>query len=408
MTGPNEAKLRLVDTLQPGTLDNAEEGWTKGEKGLRDVADSLASAKNELLAAWDGRPAEAASSAFDVLAKTVTDRAEQMKNAAQAVRDAKAALVRAGAASLPAVPSLPSAPKPGTDGKVSDTAKTDFKDGVAAHDKGIEAREVKAAEILDKLDSDLAAARSLLTTAAPYDPNSEQIVDRTLVESPRAPTGTNPGSNPGSHVSTGSASGSAAVIGGTVGGTNSATADGELIGTVGAGAVGVGLGAGAKTPDSGSGGSQLGGAIGGGAVAGGGIGAALGGLRNVLGGKTVMPGGVPSTAGSAIGGNAARAGSPVLGGQNGQAGAGARSTGAPGTSSTGRGAGATGGRGATGASGTTGGRGGAGAGAGGRGGARGAAGAAGQRDKNDDQTLDHIRFEDDWIEDEDIAPGVIE
>jgi uncharacterized protein YukE len=400
MTGPNEAKLRLVDSLKPKSLADAEEAWIKGEKGLRDVADALASAKNELLAAWEGRPAEAASSAFDVLAKTVTDRADEMEKAAQAVRDAKAALVQAGAASLPAIPSLPSAPTP-TDGKISDAAKTEYKDGVQAHDQGIQAREVKAAEVLDKLDTDLAAARKLLSDAAPYDPESR--VDDTKVDNPGPRTTTGGGTN------SGSASGSAAVIGGTVGGTNTATADGELIGTVGSSVVGVGLVASGQSSSgaNASGGSQIGGAAGGMATAAGGIGAALGGLRNVLGGKTVVAGGTGAP-GSAIGGNAARAGSPVLGGQNGQTGAGARTAGAPGSSTTGRGAGSTGGRGATGASGTTGGRGGAGAGAGGRGGARGAAGAAGQRDKNDDQNLDHIRFEDDWIEDEDIAPGVIE
>jgi len=382
MTGPIEAKLRQVDSLQPGTLAAAAEGWTKGADGLRHVASQLKSAKNELLVAWEGQPADAASTAFDVLAKTVSERADQMDQAALAVETAKAALKDAKHAPISDLPSL----KSGADGEITPQEREEHAQA------NVDAREAEAAKILKTLDGQLAEARDLLGKAAPYDPTSK--VDET-------DRGTSPGSGPtttGSHVNSGSASGSAAVIGGNVGGT-SATADGALIGTVGAGAAGLGLVAGSKNPGgTTSGGSQIGGVAGSAGV----LGGALGGLRNVLGGKTAVAGATPAPA-STIGGGAARAGSPVLGGQNGQPGAGARTAGSPGSSSTGRGTGSTGARGA---SGTTGGRS-TGSGAGGRGG-RGAAGAAGQRDNKDDQSLDHIRFEDDWIEDEDIAPGVIE
>lgn len=400
MTGPNEAKLRQTHTGDPGALDTAHDAWAKGAEGLRDVARSLGTAKSELLAAWEGRPSEAASTSFDVLAKTVTERAGQMEDAAEALRIAKAALEKARTTELPAVPSIPSTPEPDADGEISVDAEKAYSREVAARNTALDARESVAGTALQELDAELREARRLFSGAAPYDPTTRED-DATA----GGTTGGTRGTTTGGQVNSGSASGSSAVIGGTVGGT-SATADGELIGTVGSGATGVGLLTGGTSGGSNaSGGSQIGGTAGGVATAAGGIGAALGGLRNVLGGKTVVAGGTPAP-GSAVGGNTARAGSPVLGGLNGQAGAGARTAGAPGTSATGRGPGVTGGA----ANSTTAGRS-SGAGAGGRGGARGvagAAGAAGQRDKNDDQSLDHIRFEDDWIEDEDIAPGVIE
>jgi hypothetical protein len=136
-----------------------------------------------------------------------------------------------------------------------------------------------------------------------------------------------------------------------------------------------------------------------GVAAGGGLaGAAIGGLRGVL----ALTGSVPGAATRPIG-SSSRAGAPGALGR----GAGAAGTGSPSSRPTGRGAGGRGGLGGRGGAASPGG------GAGGRRGAAGAGAAAGRRGgkkDQDEQGRDRDLFDDgqEWIDDTEAAPGVID
>ncbi len=244
MTGPNEAKL---DQTHDRRSQESRHGCTRtrwaetAPSGLRAVAQRLESAKSRAPRRLGGTACRRRRRPPSMcLAETVRDaRRSRWTTPAEAVRIAMDALI----ADAPGRPSSRSYRRsrrssPGPTATISEDAKKAHVDDIAAHKADARrAREEGGPDSPAPSTPSWRTLAELLSGAAPYDLRPRKVDDTKT----GGPTSATERPTTGGHVNSGSASGSAAVIGGNVGGT-SATADGELIGTVGAGVVGVGAG----------------------------------------------------------------------------------------------------------------------------------------------------------------------
>lgn len=429
--GPNEAKLLQIKTAKPGLLRTKRRDWNATANRITTILEELEAARSAVSKDWTGDDAEAAGLAFkrkydelDGYRKRMEWSALAMDEAAQTLEDA--------IADLDALPE-PTPVKTADPGTLPDDAsqklkdqKQDHQDQQAAYDADLRQRETKAGQAVSKMDLGLRVAQALLTKAAPLgdnpvapgdqqtDPGSpstsstnggaggsstgtpvvggsastDQMLTTTgavattgLIGGIKSLPGNqgstqdgNAGSNAGQDL-TGGAGGSAGMIGG--GGTSAATSAAGVLGagrgllnrlTGGAASGSAGAPAGSSRTAGMQNGSTLGSRSAG---------------QPASGSSAARPGGAPSSGAQSSAGRPGGA-QPSAGRSGGAGQAGSRGAG-PGTGSRGSGTGGTGGRGA-----------GSGAGRGGQ-----------QRD-GDDQTIDHMAFDDDqWLDDDETSPGVI-
>lgn len=429
--GPNEAMLQEIATTQPSHASSKKDAWEASYGKVDDVLDELRVQRSQARKGWRGADADAASSAFDKKIAQLEEYRDQMKASAQAMDEARNGLATAKAnfRDLPAVGSPPgSAPTLKGDASKDEvnTYKDDVKahnDAVSKHDADLRERERKAGEALETFDASMKVAQALLGKAAPLGDHPIHQVDP-----PR--DSLTPG-GPGSGGGGSSASGSP-VVGGSLSPSNMLTpGDGGASTVIGGGnnnqppslsELGTGSESGSDA-GGGQGGASAGGLPGGaggaGMVGGSGASAAtsaagvLGAGRGLL---NRLTGGASANASAAGPGRTAgmQQGSTLGARGAGQAGGAQSAAARPGgaQSAAGRPGGAQSAAGRPGAS-----QGGArGAGSGARG-ARGAAGAgagagagrSGQRPgETDDQSIDHLAFDDDqWLDEDETTPGVI-
>jgi uncharacterized membrane protein len=453
--GPNESKLSLVQDAQPGSLrDEMRQGWRDGQRKLQDILDELEAARAKASAAWTGEDSEAAGAAFKRKHAQLEEYRTRMEKSEAAMTEAARALQAARNTLVSGLPDPGPAPtSPGSldagasdaEKKTHEAAVTKYQGDSDAHQAALEERERVAGQALQDLDAGLKVAQALLTAAAP---RGDQPVDSS------DPLGGGSGGSGGSGAAGGGAGspGTGANGGPVVGGS---TSSGSMLVAGGSGAILTGHGGligGGQTKDPGTGetlpdlqpGLATGGDLNAGAIGGGGVGAATGAAGLLGAGRGVLG---KLTGGGSAGAGSAGAGAPgrTAGMQKGSTLGNSRTAGAgqaqpsnaaarDGQAPAGRPAAGQGGARPAGQAGArpTAGQGGARPGAA-QGGARGAGsqsgartsangtrpggsgrggpgstGRAGQHRDEDDQTVDHLAFEDDqWIDDEETTPGVI-
>jgi len=460
MAGPNEQQLRKALSAEPGAIDQAAQAWRHGAAGLRDIQDALTSAKGAVAEAWTGTGSDAATSAFDSLAGKITSYQTKMESASGAL-DTAARALRTAQHDYQALPVVPAAPTPptATAGEIPAADEVRYIRAQGAHNTALNARESDAGAAVSKMDHALDEANLQMNAVAPRPARTDFVPDGggsstggssggSAGPTSGSYTGLSGGhvggystSDTGSHVSTGhlvgpahfghggpgdvsvdgtvagvvsgstgSVLGSAPVLGGSTSGvaTSAVGGVGGLLGGFG-GALGVAGGRDGSTVSSATG-SLLGGARGASGVVGGlaseaAEGTPLGGVRP--GGTSGVLGGGRGT--NVVGGSSGGRGLVAGGSEPGTAGTAAGRGGAGATgpgSAGGRTAGGAGGRGLagsaaeegvgsrTGTASTT---------AGGRGGTTGAGG----RDDDKDAKRTHMKFEDDWLDEDEMGPGVI-
>lgn len=425
--GPQARRLRnAVDNSDPSDISGTADEWTLCAGMLRRVAAALASASDEMKLAIGGETGPAVDAAFKSSATAMTRRAGVLDEGAQALRQAQSELVTATAdvATMSDIdqPTPYRAPL-GNPTEEELQKQADSRKHEQAAQQAYADQEERARKRADQLDATYAASTATMKKIHgepdPVDPKTDgpsshpvggggngggsgRTIDssvtppgpggKTPTLSPVGPTGpggtpgpvvggpghpggpinpVTPGS-PGSGVTVGAPPGSS---GGSLTGTGLGVA-GATVGGVGAGALGAGLSSGA-------------------------LGGGLGGLR---GGSVLPVSGTAQSAVRGIGTTGRAVGSSTIGRSGAASGVAGRGTagsragaGAAGRGTTGRGSG----RGA-------GGRGAGGRGAGGRGGS-GVAGRSGRgKDDEDERKRDLFDVDEDWIDDEGVAPGVLD
>lgn len=460
--GPNEIKLRQVESAIPGALTGKAIDWDAAKTKLDALRTELVTAQQRARETWtQGSDAEAADAAFTQKLQTIERMQTKLEQTAAGMRAGAEALstARSDLQNLPEISPAPGASptRPGADASDADieaynTAKSEHDSAASSHATSVERRENDAAAALTRLDAGLAAAQKMLATAAPAVDQTD--VDDTSTGS-RNPGGSGSGLS-GTPVVGGttavSAMASAATIGRGPRGTNP-----TLVAPVKNGSTGDGDGRGGADGDGltdldtglTDGGSSLGqaggmgaGGVGGAAGAAGLLGAGKGILAKAAGaakGASSAGAGSGRTAGMAKGStlgsssqSTARVANPASqagqagarpGAQAGRAGASPSSqAGRAGGSQASRSAPGTGSRAGTRPAQGSGSRAGQGAGGSGRGNgtgptgrggnaARSGTGAGGQgrrRDEDDEPTQDHLAFDDDqWLDDDETSPGVL-
>ncbi|NRQ48613.1 hypothetical protein [Aeromicrobium stalagmiti] len=433
--GPNELKLQEIAGTGASGAATKKRAWKDSYAEVDDLLIDLRIHRARTRNAWTGADAEAASAAFDKKVTELETYRDQMRDSALAMEEARNGLANAktNLAGLPAVGAPPVSP-----GTIDAGATKDEQDAHSeklrdhamaerAHTDAIEAREKRAGEALTEFEASVKVAQALLSKAAP---RGDQPVD----SADRGGDGPGTSTTNGTTGSTGGSSTGTPVVGG------SASID-QMLTTTGAVAT-TGLIGGIKSPpgtqgstQDGNAGSNAGqdltggaggsaGMIGGGGTsaatsAAGVLGAGRGLLNRLTGGAASGSAGAPAGSGRTAGmQNGSTLGSRTAG-QPASGSSAARPGGAPSSgaqSSAGRPGGAQPSGGRSGGSGQAGSRG-AGPGTGSRSsgtggtGGRGAgsgAGRGGQQRDGDDQTLDHMAFDDDqWLDDDETSPGVI-
>ncbi len=452
--GPQEARLdRAVSGAAPSAIQAAEEEWRNGARSLDNVAMALEMAGPQVVANFGGtHTGPAAQQAFRKVAEKVRARKEQMERAADALAQAEVAVGEAKQvqASLGALPTEPARPDiaPGTNDADAVRQQRTYTTQLGGYHAAMADREAKAeaaANEMDRVYRDSTAtmqqvhgepdARSGGGSGTSGGSGGEAVTTGGGTSSGGGAATSTPATTsapPGTHATTATpASGSPHVVAPT-GATAAVISapgtaqDGAALppmtsapATVGA----TGSAPAASSPGAGAAGG-LAGALGGGLLGGA---AGIGGA--VRGGGTTVPGSTAS-AGRSIGSSARTAAAGALGrgataSSASTAGASRTGTTSPATraaasGATGRGGAATGatgragGRGVAGSAGTAGGRGQSGAAGktGTRLGPRGAAMVTArgghQRDKDRDDRDDLVESPQDWVDDEDAAPGLID
>ncbi|HEX6151208.1 hypothetical protein [Nocardioides sp.] len=428
MAGANEQKLREhLASSRVWQVLLAESQWRQGAQALEDVAKAIEEARPLARENLGQHTADQADKAFVAMHEKVKQRQEQLKKGAEALASAKQAINRAQAV----VSGFE------RDGDLHEPAPPDWSD-----DEVKQIQQLKAHGSRMTAYNSAVAAREEAAMAAIQDADStNQTSTATMREIQGKPPldhgGGGGGSTPGAGGSTAPPTGTTTPpdgdpstydpptgathdppTGGTsdpptydppTGGVDDPPMYDPVTGEPATGEAGPGAPTVLTTPSSGSFGGMAG-AIGGG-LAGGAIG--MGAIRagGALGGATPASGARPigstarSAAPGALGRGAASGGTPVRG-------SGAAVRGAGAGAGAGRGPVGSRGAGGRGAAGAAGGRGAGGRGAGGRGAGAGAAGAAAGRSRQGtderDPQVDHLHDDQDWIDDEDGAPGVID
>ncbi|MEP9363994.1 hypothetical protein ABLE68_13580 [Nocardioides sp. CN2-186] len=421
MPGPQET--RLIQALQgarPGNVDSRSYEWAKCADILRTVSGQLDQAEMPVVAGEAGeKTASAMNSAFKAAAAGMKERETKLRAGSQALASAQAALDEAksahealGAESAP--PTYTPSEDPGSEAGIKH--HNDYLAKAAAHQSEVEHRERVSREHADKLDQALRHSSDTMREIHGEKEGGDDGGRRGPVggggggsssaggHGGGAPAvhlagpnpGSGPGYHPGHHHNPGHGGHTTNPPGPGVtyppGGGTQEPGGGGTIGTIpvgtspGGGLPGTGLVAGATA-----------GGVGAGLL---GAGLTSGGLRGILS----SGGASPSTAQSAvrgIGTTSRAAGATTLG----RSGVSSAST-TSGTGASGRSAGGAAGANRSGSS-TRGGK------AGGRSGGRsgGAAGGGrGGRRKDDDKSGKHDVFDvdEDWVDDEGAAPGVLD
>lgn len=446
--GPQEARLdRAVSGASRSAIQAAEEEWRNGARSLDSVAMALEMAGPQVIANFGGtHTGPAAQRAFQQVAAKVRARKEQMERAADALARADSAMGQAQQVhtSLGAVPSEPARPDiaPGTNDADAVRQQRVYSTQLGSYHAAIadrEARAEAAANQMDRVYRDSTATMQQVHgepdtraggSGAPGGSGGgvRTTGGSTSGGTSATATGTTGATHTGHPPSGASTTGGSHVVAPTgatpaVISASGTAQDGAVLPAVSSAPATVGAGGSvAATSSTGAGAAAgLAGALGGGLLGG------AAGIGGAVRGGTAVPGsaGAASRAGGTIGSSAraAAAGTLGRGGASAASGstaaaprAGATSSaaraGAPGaTASTGRPNGATTGNTgrATGGR-TTGGR--AAGGAGTRLGPRGAGIAVtrgGQgRDEDRQERDDLFESPQDWVDDEDAAPGVID
>lgn len=429
VTGPQQQRLdQALTGASPEAISTGGSAeWNRCAQMLSVVAEALdrAGMSGQELG---GQTGPAISAAFAQTAVGMSGKARELARGAEALSNASNALIKARVGQTDMNRDLPQEPHPGpyvppVDDDV--TAKGTYKGELEAYETSFHAREERARQLADALDTDFQASTDTMKSihGEPDPPIQNGGGDGGGGPRPISVTPPSGGGRPptGGHHPVG-------VVGEPVRDPDHHGQHGPELSHhtttpittapvttvppthVDPPAVGLHPDQGTVSPSgttgvigspSGTGGisGPLAGGLG--VVAGGGLaGAAIGGLRGGL----VPTGSVPGAAARPIG-SSSRAGAPGALGRGGAAG-----TGSPTSRPTGRGAGGRGGLGGGGRGGAAG----AGGGAGGRrGGAAGAGAAAGRRGGKKDQdehSRDRDLFDDgqDWIDDAEAAPGVID
>lgn len=167
MAGPNELELRKALSSDPGQIRRAADAWRKASVALGKVADELESTRSEIEASWTGgADAEAATAAFDQMSNQVRKRSVDMGQGADSLDTAASALggAKHDYAKLPAVPSAP-APLP-TD--PTPREKVDYKSASSQHDQAVADRETAAGHAVHRMNAELDQAQSQMGHAVPY------------------------------------------------------------------------------------------------------------------------------------------------------------------------------------------------------------------------------------------------
>jgi hypothetical protein len=458
--GPQEARLdRAVSGAARSAIQAAEQEWRNGARSLGNVAIALDQAGPEVIANFGGtHTGPAAQRAFAKVAEKVRARKAQMEQAADALARADAAVGQAQQvqASLGALPSAPSRPDiaPGTNDADAVRQQRAYSTQLGSYHAAMADREARAEAAANEMDRVYRESTSTMEqvhgepTARDGGAGAAGGGDSSggaggTTGGPRgggtSPT-TIPATTSGSH--TGYSSPATTTAGAphvvaptgatppvlTAGGT---AQDGTALPAVSSppatvGASGVEPASTGPTSAGAAGG--LAGALGGGLLGGAaGIGGAVRGGGTVVASPTTAGRSIGSTARSATAGALGRGGATVTSGSTGTSRTGTSAvTRAAAPAAGGRAGAATGGAGgtgraagrgvagSTGSTGSAGGRGSTGAerGSGTRPGARGAGTAAVRSGRNGDEQ----RFErdplfespQDWVDDEDAAPGVID
>lgn len=430
--GPREARLRAVlATADAGVVDTAALEWGAGAQLLEVVAGALENAAPAIGSQFGPDTGEAAREAFRRASTKVRGRARLMGEASTALGSAHAALVHAervrdGLGAPLSEPQRP-APTPGPSTPDDVAAQRAYDSARAGYEAALSKRESDSAAAIEQMDAvytastetmkkvhgepdpvtrtsggDGSGGGSTSTSTSPVgtapsgghrSPTGGHPTYTTATSHPSEPTSSTPAHTvPSGGTHTSSTGGTSSPGGpgqqpGTAQGGNDAYPAGPSAGTPaapGVPATGASSPTGLTAPTAGG----LAGALGGGALGG------LTGISGAVRGPSVLP---PASAAGA-------GGRPI--GSTTRTGATSGTLGRSGTATTGGGASA-GSRGA-------GSRGGAGRGPAGSRGAAGARGSAvggqgGRKDKDPrKKNTDFFEEEQDWVEDEGAAPGVID
>ncbi len=320
--GPNESKLRQVESAIPGALTGKAIDWDAAKTKLEALRTELVTAQQQARETWtEGSDAEAADAAFTQKLQTIETMQTKLEQTAAGMRAGAEALstARSDLQNLPEISPAPGASptRPGADASDADieaynTAKSEHDSAASSHATSVERRENDAAAALTRLDAGLAAAQKMLATAAPAD--QDRVDGGGPSSTHSSPSGSGPGLS-GTPVVGGttavSAMASAATIGRGPRGTNP-----TLVSTVKNGSNGGGDGRGDADGDGltdldtglTDGGSSLGQAGGMGA---GGVGGAAGAAGLLGAGKGILAkaaGAAKGAASSAGGGSGRTAG----------------------------------------------------------------------------------------------------
>ena len=431
MAGPQEARLRsALDGASRDRVDVAQQEWYHGSSVLRQVAQALESAAPNIRHQFGDQTGPAAAAAFLEVASRAQTRSAQMRDVVDALGQANEAMrssevVRDSFGGPLTEPSRPT-PTPGPSTPEDVQARKQYDSDKASYDAAYAERERKAQAAADHMDT--VFTRSTETMKQVHgEPDPPATDPRKQTTSGPGGAGSSPGGTPGSpsspprhpqgggqviqpptggghhQTSTGGPGGGTSHPGGAwnppPGSSQGAT---PTLPSAGGGIPGVTGASTAPESPGGIGGATAGGvagAIGGGAIGG------MTGIGGAVRGPMAVPTGTASgTTGSGRSiGSTSRAGGVRgalgRGGLVEEGAAGGRSSGARGAGGGTRGAGG-GTRGAGGKSGSR-----------GKAGARGgASGSQGGRNKKDPRKkgIDFFEDEQDWVDDEGAAPGVID
>jgi hypothetical protein len=457
--GPQEARLdRAVSGASPAAIQAAEHEWRSGAMALDNVAMALDMAGPQVIANFGGtHTGPAAQKAFQQVAEKVRARRAQMEQAADALANALIAVgeARKVQTSLGALPSEPSRPDiaPGTNDVDAIRQQRVYATQLGGYQSAMadrEARSEAAANEMDRVYRDSTATMKQVhgepdtrtgggssasggggggagSTTSGGSSSGAMVAGSGTSGSTAGPHGSHPAAtgqtgSPDVVAPPGGAQPSVITAAGTAqDGTNlpPVSSPPATVGSTG-GATGAAPATGSTAPGVAGG---LAGALGGGLLGG------AAGIGGAVRGGTTAPVQTTSAAGRSIGSSARSATTGALGRGGATAAPGSTSSRTGSTSSaartgttsaTGRpgaatgSAGRAGGRGVAGSTGTAGGRGRAGAAGktGTRLGPRGAGVAAGRGGRNHDEDRDDrddlFESPQDWVDDEDVAPGVID
>ena len=435
MAGPQEARLRAaLEGASSGRVDVAQQEWSNGSVLLAQVARALEGAAPNIQHQFGDQTGPAAAAAFLKVASKVDARATQMSDVSEALRQANAAMrssenVRDGFGGPLSEPSKPT-PTPGPSTPEDVQAKKQYDSDKASYDAAYAERERKAQAAADHMDTVFTSSTATMKKVH-GEPDPPAPDRKTPTTTDPGGGGTSPGGTPGSTTSphrqpqgggqviqspTGGGHHPTSTTGTNGGGTPHPGGSGlppgssqgatPTLPSAGGGLPGVSTGA-STAPESpgGLGGATAGGvagAIGGGAI--GGMTGIGGAVRGPMAVPTGTASGTTSSNGRSIGSSSRSGGvrgALGRGGlvEEGEAGGRSSTSGARGAGGGTRGAGG----GTRGAGGKAGSRGKAGA----RGGATGSQGGRNKKDPRK-KGIDFLEEEQDWVDDEGAAPGVID